>query len=214
MNNSTANQSPVGTPNPRRTAPIGMNFAHRRRNEGVLPRRNPNPLSLQCRNALHGHLEMGMMFTLLDIPTGKRVLQVGCGSGVALPYLFKLFRPCALTGIDNDPTLLRDSRDRLHEEQIDADLFEADVRDMPFPDRSFDVVVDFGLCYHVKRPEEALREIDRVLDTRGTFVYETPMAQMLAHPRLDIKRLPWAAAPSLGSRRSKVLWATRERAIP
>ena len=214
MNNSNDNENPVEISNPWRNAFIGRNFVQLRYNGDVPARPNPNPLSLQCRNALHGHLEMGLMFSLLDIPAGKRVLQVGCGSGVALPSISRLCQPCALTGIDNDPTVLGDSLDRLHEEQVEADLFEADVRDMPFPDRSFDVVVDFGLCYHVRRPEAALREIDRVLDTRGTFVYETPLAQLLAHPRMDIKRLPWAAAPSLGSRRSKVLWATREKAMP
>jgi ubiquinone/menaquinone biosynthesis C-methylase UbiE len=213
MKNSTNIDNPVHISEPWRTAPIGKNFARRRRDGDILARLNPNPLSLQCRNALHGHLEMGLMFSLLDIPTGKRVLQVGCGSGVALPYLSRLCRPCALTGIDIDTALLGDSHDRLREEQIDVQLLEADVRDMPFPDRSFDVVVDFGLCYHVKRPDAALREIARVLDSCGTLVYETPLAQLLAHPRTDIKRLPWQAAPSLGSRRSRVFWATRENAI-
>ena len=216
MKNSTGIESSVRFSNPWRTMPIEMNFAQRRHGENVLtrPNPNPNPLSLQCRNALHGQLEMGLLFSLLDIPTGKRVLQVGCGSGVALPYLSRLSQPLALTAIDNDPAVLEESHHRLREEQIDADLFEADVRDMPFPDRSFDVVVDFGLCYHVERPEAALMEIDRVLDACGTLVYETPLAQLLAHPRMNIKRLPWAAAPSLGSRRSRVLWATREKALP
>ena len=212
MKNSSDIESPVGISSPWSGAPAETSFTERQRVGGVLAMLNPNLLSQQCRNALHGHLEMGLMFSLLDIPTGKRVLQVGCGSGIALPYLSRLCRPCALTGIDNDPTLLEESHYRLREEHIGAELFEADVRDMPFPDRSFDVVVDFGLCYHIKRPEAALMEIDRVLDTCGTLVYETPLAQLLAHPRKDIKRLPWKAAPSLGSRRSKVLWATREKA--
>lgn len=214
MKNSSDFENPVGISNPWSAVPIGTNFTRGPRDVSALARLNPNLLSQQCRNGLHGHLEMGLMFSLLDIPTGKRVLQVGCGSGVALPYLSKLCRPGALTGIDNDPELLEESCDRIREQHIDADLFEADVRDLPFPDCSFDVVVDFGLCYHVKRPDAALMEIARVLDTCGTFVYETPLAQLLAHPRMDIKRLPWAAAPSLGSRLSKGFWAARKKAIP
>ena len=214
MKNPSDIESPVGISNPWSAAPLETDITGRQRVGGVLARLNPNLMSQQCRNALHGHLEMGLMFSLLNIPTGKRVLQVGCGSGIALPYLSRLCRPCSLTGIDNDPALLEESQDRLREERVDANLFEADVRDMPFPDRSFDVVVDFGLCYHVGRPGAALREIARVLDTGGALVYETPLAQLLAHPRTDIKRLPWKEAPSLGSRRSRVLWATREKAIP
>ena len=67
--------------------------------------------------------------------------------------------------------------DRLREKRVRAHLVQTDVREMPFPDRSFDLVVDFGVCYHVNHPTDALKEIARVLDTSSTFAYETPLAQ-------------------------------------
>ena len=73
-------------------------------------------------------------------------------------------------------------------------------------------VCRFGVCYHIQHPEDALIEIGRVLDTSGTFVYETPLAQSLAHPRSDRQRLPWEEAPSLIPDRSLVLWASRRKA--
>ena len=36
------------------------------------------------------------------------------------------------------------------------------MRVLPFPEASFDLVVDFGTCYHVSRRALALREITRV----------------------------------------------------
>jgi hypothetical protein len=43
-------------------------------------------------------------------------------------------------------------------------------------------------------------------------VYETPLAQLLAHPRSDRQRLPWEEIPSLIPDRSLVLWASRRKA--
>ena len=182
-------------------------------NGEFLARVNPDLLSLSVRNALHGHLEVGLMVGLLDIPVGKRVLQVGCGSGIALPHLDRLCRPCALTAIDIDQRVLEESRQRLKDEQVSVQLFEADVRKMPFPDNSFDVVIDFGLCYYIEEPEAALFEISRVLDYSGSLVYETPLAQLLAHPRSNIKRLPWDEFPGMNLQRSKLLWETREKSM-
>ena len=152
------------------------------------------------------------MARLLGIPDGQRVLQVGCGSGIALPHLSRLCKPKVMAGIDIDDTVLGEAEARVREKGVDAHLVRADVREMPFPDGSFDLVIDFGLCYHVKRPEDALREVARVLDTPGAFVYETPVAQSLAHPMADrAKRLPWEDAPSLAPRRRQLLWASRTK---
>ena len=153
-----------------------------------------------------------MVVCSLGIPAGKRILQVGCGSGIALPHLSSLCRPQALVGIDIDQTALGESTDRLQEKRFRAHLVQAVVRNIPFPDRSFDVVFDFGLCYHDMDPGGALKEIARVLDTSGRFVFETPLAQRLAHPRSERQRLPWEEVPSLTPDRSLVLWASRKKA--
>ena len=153
-----------------------------------------------------------MVVRLLGIPFGRRVLQLGCGSGVALTRLSRLCSPRIIVGVDIDSTLLGESADRLHEKHVRAHLVQADVRDMPFPDRSFDLVFDFGVLYHIEHPEDALMEIGRVLETSGTFVYETPLAQVLAHPRADRQCLPWEEEPSLARDRNLGLWASRRKA--
>ena len=191
---------------------IRMNFVERLSHENFMTGNNPQLLLFQWRNALHGYLEVGLAVRMLGIPTRRRVLQVGCGSGIALPHLSRLCSPKVIVGIDIDSTLLGESADRLREKRVRAHLVQADVREMPFPDRSFDLVVDFGVCYHVKHPGDAIMEIARVLDTSGTFVYETPLAQLLAHPQSDRQRLPWKEEPSLTPDRSLVLWASRRKA--
>ena len=87
------------------------------------------------------------------------------------------------------------------------------MRGLPFPEASFDLVVDFGTCYHVSRRAQALREIARVLAVGGRFVYETRPSQLLAHPvRSWGRRLPWDAVPELVPDRHALLWASRVKA--
>lgn len=164
--------------------------------------------NLAHRNALQERLEVPALVRLLDLPRGRRVLEVGCGRGVALPVLAALCDPTRLTGLDIDPALIVHADRHLGARGVAAELCCGDVREMPFPDGSFDLVVDFGTCYHVSRPEAAIGEIARVLGDGGQFVHETRLSQLLAHPRRSTgRKLPWSAAPDLVRSRSALLWA-------
>jgi ubiquinone/menaquinone biosynthesis C-methylase UbiE len=164
------------------------------------------------RNAMQEILEVPALVRLLDLPSRARILEVGCGRGIALPPLARLCQPSRLTGLELDPKLLAEAREHLTAHGVRAELVCGDVRNMPFPDQSFDVIIDFGTCYHISRPALALREITRVLADYGAFVHETPLSQVLAHPRRSTRReLPWAAAPQLTRDRTAALWSTRVR---
>ena len=168
--------------------------------------------NLAHRNSLQGNVELPTLVRLLAVPAGKRILEVGCGRGVALPALARLCRPAHLAGLDIDRELLAEAAQRLEAERVHAELVCADVRRLPFPDGSFDVVFDFGTCYHIDRSEDALGEITRVLAVGGLFVHETPLGQLLAHPVRSLGRsLPWETAPRLLRRRTALLWSARSK---
>jgi ubiquinone/menaquinone biosynthesis C-methylase UbiE len=138
------------------------------------------------------------------------MLEVGCGRGVALPALARLCAPARLAGIDIDGSTLVEAASRLGARSVEADLIVGDVRDLPFANESFDVVIDFGTCYHISNAEAALREIVRVLDERGLFVYETPANQLISHPIRSFGRtLPWQAAQGLRPHKARILWSSR-----
>lgn len=182
----------------------------------VRPRRpaayRPFP-NLVHRNALQQRLEVPSLVRLLDLPAGRRVLEVGCGRGSALVALARLCRPTYLAGLDIDPGLLAEARATLARAGADAELVVGDVRALPFASASLDVVVDFGTCYHIDRPEVALAEIQRVLAPRGLFVHETPFGQLLAHPARSLGRsLPWSDVPLLRRERTALLWSRRVKA--
>lgn len=164
------------------------------------------------RNTRQAEIEVPLMVRALALPTGGRVLEVGCGRGVALHPLARLLRPAHLAGLDCDTDFLAEARARVDTAEIPVELIPGDVRLMPFPDASFDLVVDFGTCYHIARAEQALEEIARVLVPGGLFVHETPLSQLIAHPvRSFGRRMPWESAPVFERRRTALLWTSRRR---
>jgi len=172
--------------------------------------------NVEARNGLQARVELPLLLRALRPPRGGRVLEVGCGRGVALPVLAHHLAPAALVGVDVDPALIEVARRRVRAAGVGARLVEGDVRALPLESESFDVVIDFGTCFHVAGGTEgarrALGEIARVLRPGGLFVHETPLAQLLAHPvRSRGRALPWGAVPELVRERSAVLWAARRK---
>jgi SAM-dependent methyltransferase len=171
--------------------------------------------NMESRNGLQERIEIPLMIRALGLTQGLRILEVGCGRGIALPVLTDRLAPRDLTAIDVDPALVEIARQRATACGITAEVIHGDVRAMPFASSRFDMVVDFGTCYHVSGGRagaaRALSEIRRVLAPRGVLVHATPIAQHLAHPiRSFARSLPWKGA---GFRliRTAGLWSVRER---
>jgi ubiquinone/menaquinone biosynthesis C-methylase UbiE len=165
------------------------------------------------RNARQAQLEVPALVRALRIPTEARVLEVGCGRGIALPVIDRLCRPRRLVGLDIDEQLLAKAAEELRVSGAEAELCRGDIREMPFDEDAFDVVIDFGTLFHIARPEAAVEEISRVLAPGGLFIHETKLSQLLSHPvRSRGRRLPSLRRHGLRPRRSAVLWASRTRA--
>ena len=166
----------------------------------------------EYRNVFQAWVEIPALLRLFPVAAGDRILEVGCGRGVALPRLAKLCKPSRLVGVDVEQAMIDLAGERIALAGVSAELYSADVRELPFADAEFDVVIDFGTCYHIDRPDAALREIARVLRDGGQFIHEAPLAQLIAHPiRSRKRRLPWHASVELTGERRAVLWASRKK---
>ncbi|HUQ20843.1 MAG TPA: class I SAM-dependent methyltransferase [Gemmatimonadaceae bacterium] len=172
--------------------------------------------NVEARNGIQASIEIPLLIRALRLYPTPRILEVGCGRGVALPVLAARLGPHELVGIDIDPKLVALANERVRFERVDATILEADVRNLPFDAGTFDLVIDFGTCYHVSGgmdgARKALKEIARVLSPRGLFVHETRIAQRLAHPiRSFGRKLPWNDVSELVPERKAGLWGARRK---
>ena len=103
-----------------------------------------------------------------QVAQGKRVLDAASGEGYGTALLAAA-PACSATGVDIDERSVAHARARYA-----AEFEVADVRDMPFPDGSFDLVVSFETIEHVPDPELALDEMRRVLAEDGLLLISTP----------------------------------------
>jgi phosphatidylethanolamine/phosphatidyl-N-methylethanolamine N-methyltransferase len=100
---------------------------------------------------------------------GGRILEVGVGTGIALPHYSKKSRLC---GIDISEQMLRKAQERVTELGLNnvEGLWVMDAEHLTFPDNSFDVVVAQYVVTTAPNPEATLDEFARVLKPGGEII--------------------------------------------
>jgi ubiquinone/menaquinone biosynthesis C-methylase UbiE len=106
----------------------------------------------------------------------RRVLELGCGTGrIAFPLARE---GVAVVGIDRSAEMLARARMRLRRvrKPLDISLIRGDIRHLPFPDRSFPLVVaPYGILQSLLRERDlaaTLEAVARVLKPGGMFGLE------------------------------------------
>jgi phosphatidylethanolamine/phosphatidyl-N-methylethanolamine N-methyltransferase len=100
---------------------------------------------------------------------GGRILEVGVGTGLSLPYYSPDVR---LYGVDISEPMLRKAQQRVTElglGNVEA-LAVMDAEHLNFPDASFDAVVAQYVITTVPHPEATLDEFARVLKPGGEII--------------------------------------------
>jgi SAM-dependent methyltransferase len=108
-----------------------------------------------------------------DIPAGGVAVDVGCGTGRALPALRAAVGPGGTAiGIDLTPQMLAQARTRQRDRC--ATLVLADARNLPLADASVDAVFAAGLITHLPDIDAGLRELARITRPGGRLVLFHP----------------------------------------
>lgn len=105
---------------------------------------------------------------LLSDATG-RVLEIGAGTGVNLPYYGEGVESLVLT--DPEAPMLRRLQRTADEHRPDAQVLQAPAEELPFEDDSFDTFVSTLVLCGVENQPRALREARRVLRPGGRLLF-------------------------------------------
>lgn len=120
---------------------------------------------------------------------GRRVVDVGCGTGRLLSVLAE--GGASAVGCDAEPSMLTVAKGR-----ADVPLVQCDAASLPFPPGSFDAAVAVALLEFVADPPAVMAELCRVVRPGGRVVVgalnpRSPWG--LVRPR-RLRRPPWSAA--------------------
>lgn len=135
---------------------------------------------------------------------GRDALELGCGTGV---YLSDAADTAArAVGVDFSRTMLTAAVSRVDGR---AELVQADVRALPFQDRSFDIVYSFATLYYVADLQAALDDVARVLRPGGLAVLELGNRNSLNSlvSRVQFRHAGWAQPQYVPLRRLRSMLA-------
>lgn len=108
---------------------------------------------------------------ILEICTdlkNKKVLDVGCGTGYLGEELET--RGAKVTGIDISKVALK----KAHEVLSFTKVVDLNEDELPFKDRTFDLIVASEVIEHLFKPVIILEELRRILRDKGQLIITTP----------------------------------------
>ncbi|UCF57986.1 MAG: methyltransferase domain-containing protein [Deltaproteobacteria bacterium] len=150
-------------------------------------------LELSGIEVLHpGGLELSKRISEVVDMKDKKVLDVACGRGIFACYYAKNFG-ATVTGVDLSQEMIESSIQRAIKEGIeDSTGFKvADALNLPFPDDSFDVVVNECAVGLTPDPQKCLNEMLRVTK---------PGSYVVIHESLWLKELPESEKKDIAKR--------------
>jgi ubiquinone/menaquinone biosynthesis C-methylase UbiE len=101
--------------------------------------------------------------------SGKRVLEVSCGAGGGASYIVRNLGPASYTGLDLNPASIEKCRER--HKLPGLDFVQGDAENLPFPNQSFDAVINVEASHQYPHFPRFLEEVARVLRPGGYFLY-------------------------------------------
>jgi ubiquinone/menaquinone biosynthesis C-methylase UbiE len=129
---------------------------------------------------------------------GKNVLEVSCGHGGGASWLTRTLQPAHYTGLDLNPAGIAFCRER--HRLANLSFVQGDAQRLPFPDATFDAVLNVEASHCYPEFPRFLAEVARVLRPGGAFLY--------ADFRFNESLAEWdaalAAAPLVPRRRREI----------
>ncbi len=108
--------------------------------------------------------ERDVVMKLLGNLSGKKVLDLGCGTGRLIGHLLEL--GATVVACDVSEEMMKIAKRKFNR----VEFFLADAEELPFENSSFDLVIASFLVVHLQNPSFAFKEVYRVLKPDGVFI--------------------------------------------
>jgi len=99
---------------------------------------------------------------------GKKVLEIGCGTGQTTALLVKEIG-CKVTALDQHPLMIEKAKRRFLREKVNVDLRQADAHKLPFAGNSYEVILSESVTIFTDL-SKSLSEYARVLRRGGVLL--------------------------------------------
>lgn len=113
-------------------------------------------------------LETSAAFKLFSPARDLHILDAGCGTGNFSIKLCKM--GCKVTGIDISEDMLAIARRKVSQYGLNATFHKMDIYHLDFPDNYFDGIYSMAAFEFVHQPQEAYKELYRVLKPGGKLL--------------------------------------------
>lgn len=100
----------------------------------------------------------------------KNLLDLGCGTGLELDYIYKLFPNISITGIDLSRAMLEKLKEKYHRE--DLKLICSNYLKYEFLHDKYEAVVSFETLHHLKKEDKTLlfKKVHDSLKANGIYI--------------------------------------------
>jgi ubiquinone/menaquinone biosynthesis C-methylase UbiE len=127
----------------------------------------------------------------LNVPPGRRWLDVGCGTGALSQTILDIASPLTTTGIDRSEGFVAYVREQIRDERANFEV--GDAQALPAPNAYYDAVVSGLVLNFVPHPAKMVAEMKRVARPGGTVaIYVWDYAG-----QMQLMRYFWDAAAAL-----------------
>lgn len=130
-------------------------------------RADPQEMAGQLMESEH----RGRYWWAAQLAKGRKVLDAGCGTGYGADILAAA-GAASVAGIDIAQEAVDSARKSF--EGASTSFLVGDLRELPFDDHMFDLVVCFEVIEHLKEQERVIGELHRVLRAGGVLAISSP----------------------------------------
>jgi len=130
------------------------------------------------------------------LPVQARILDAGCGQGLAFGLLEQHFQPAAITGIDIDAEQVKKAVNAANQLATPTSAVHTNASGQTFGAESFDLILCHQLLHHTSQQRETLQEFYRLLRPGGillvgescrAFINSAPVRLLFRHPAMAQK---------------------------